>query len=1022
MTKVFHFLQSGKFLPTLLLFIAWGGGSISTSAQGNISVQGIVTDRRTGEPLIGANILIKGLKTGTVSNLDGGFRIDIPSLPATLSFGYAGYRPEEIDIYEKPSAAITVSLAENVLNEVVVVGYGTQKRSELTGAVASVNTAELQQAPLVSIDQGLGGRASGVQVTQTSGMPGAVASIRIRGTTSLQGGNEPLYVIDGFPVYSGGGFGTTGSHIQLSGLATINPSDIESIDILKDASATAIYGARAANGVVLITTKRGKKGRDNISFETNFGVYKVAKKIELMNAQEYAALINEAYTNDGLPAKYTGTELAEIARLGAGTDWQDEIFRNGYSQDYHLTFSGGDDKTQYALSGNYFNQTGIVIGTQFERYSLRLNLDRKVSQHVSLGVHLSGSQTESAGASGVTSSAMRITPVLPVYEDAVSGIYTSFVGSANPVATANGQKYDNSASRLLGDLYAQWEIIRNLKFKVLLGTDVFYTKANQYTSSLVTQSGRASASIGVDRTINWLNENTLTYDKAWGAHTIALLGGLTLQQNKSQYVSAASTTFVNDVMEYNNLGSGSVYGKPESNAPQWSLLSYLARVNYSLKNRYLLSINGRVDGSSRFGKNNKYGFFPSASAGWKISEETFFAPLRNIVPSLKVRSGYGFTGNTELGIYESLATLGSNSWTIGNQLVSGFYPDKMPNPDLKWEKTGQLDLGIDASFLKNRLHLSVDYYKKITTDLLYNESITAVSGYQTMLKNIGSVQNTGYELSIASDNLTGKFAWKTSFNISFNRNKVLELGGETYKLLENPENISKTEDFRRLIVGQPVGVFWGYRFDGIFQNEDEVNRQTSSISPKGVGLRRYKDLNGDGIVDAANDREVLGDPNPDFFGGLTNTFSYKGFELNVFLQYSYGNELYNYDAMDLELTTGEVNMYKDLVNRWTPDNPSNIYPKATTNRAQLVSDRFVEDASFLKLKSLSLSYRFPFIKSKHIKGLNVYVTGQNLITWTRYRGYDPESSYRGASTLLAGEDYGAYPQARSISAGIKIDY
>jgi hypothetical protein len=345
----------------------------------------------------------------------------------------------------------------------------------------------------------------------------------------------------------------------------------------------------------------------------------------------------------------------------------------------------------------------------------------------------------------------------------------------------------------------------------------------------------------------------------------------------------------------------------------------------------------------------------------------------------------------------------------------------MANPDLKWERTGQLDIGIDAGLLGNRLRVTADYYKKKTTDLLYNVAITGVSGYQTMLKNIGSLQNSGYEFAVESDNLAGAFKWTTAINIAFNKNKVLELGGEPYKSLDNSENISKSEDFRRLIVGEPVGVFWGYRFDGIFQNTDEANLQTGSTSPIGVGLRRYKDLNDDQKVDAANDREILGDPNPDFFGGFTNTFSYKGVELNVFFQFSHGNEVYNYDAMELEIPTGGNNVYKELANRWTPTNPSNVYPKASTNRAVLVSDRYVEDGSYLKLKTVSLSYSFPNVKSKHIQGIRVYVTGQNLITWTKYRGYDPEVSYRGASSLLAGEDYGVYPQSRTFLAGLKVD-
>lgn len=996
------------------------------------TVTGTVVDNLNA-PVIGANIMEKGTTNGTITDLDGKFTLEV-SGNAVLLVSYIGYISREVSVGSQTNLLIRLTEDTQALDEVVVVGYGSVKKSDLTGSVSSIKTTEIQQTPMVSIDQGLIGRASGVQVIQTSGMPGAAASIRVRGSSSLQGGNEPLYVIDGFPVYSGGGFGNTGGKTSLSGLATVNPSDIESIEILKDAAATAIYGARAANGVVLITTKSGKKGSDNISFETNFGFSEVSRKIDVMNAQEYAVLVNEAYENDGLKPYYDQAALSEIAQLGKGTDWQDEVFRRGVSQNYQLTFSGGDEKSQYAISGNYFKQDGVIIASGFERYSLRLNLDRHITNNFTVGTHLSTSYsinnsvaTETGGEGGVVTGAQKMNPILPIYSDELTGVYTQVNTPGtlvpNPVATAREQKFNNTASRLLGDIYMQWELIKGLTLKTSLGADVMYHKSNRYTPSTIYQSnGQARAEIGVNKTINWLNENTLTWNTQFGEdHSINALGGFTMQRNNSEHVLGSSSNYVNDVMQWNNLGAGSIYNAPASNAPEWSLMSYLARVNYTLKQRYLFSVNARVDGSSRFGANNKYGFFPSASAGWRISEEPFMESFKDILPSLKLRASYGLTGNTEIGAYGSLATLGSNSWVIGNQLVTGFFPNKIPNPDLKWEKTAQTDIGLDVGLFNNRLRLTADYYRKETTDLLYDVAITGVSGYNTMLKNIGSMENTGYEFSLESDNLDGSFRWTTTFNISFNQNKVLELGGEPYKEMAEGDGHLKTGSVRRLIVGQPVGIFYGYRFDGIFQNEEETKQQTSSASPIGIGLRRYKDLNGDGKVDAANDREILGDANPDFFGGLANNFSYKGFELNIFLQYNYGNEIFNMNAVELETPTGGQNAYRELLNRWTPSNPSDIYPKATTNRNVLISDRFVEDGSYLKLKTVSLSYGFPNIKIKHIQGIRLYVTGQNLLTWTKYRGYDPEVSYRGASTLEAGEDFGGYPQSRTFMFGVKLD-
>lgn len=1013
----------------IIIYKKTGQFSNNGIKQQNKRITGVVTDG-TNEAIIGANVIVKGTTLGTITDLDGRFSLDVPD-NAVLQVSYIGYTTKEVAVDNQTTIHITLIEDSKTIDEVVVIGYGSVKKSNLTGAVSSIKTTELQQTPMTSIDQGLAGRASGVQVTQTSGMPGAVASIRVRGSSSLQGGNEPLYVIDGFPVYSGTGFGSTGGKVQMSGLATVNPSDIESIEILKDASATAIYGARAANGVVLVTTKSGKKGRDVVTFESSWGLQSLSKKLEVMDAQEYAALVNEAYTNDGLSPVY---DLNEIAKLGKGTDWQDELFRTALTQSYQLSFSGGDEKTSYAISGGYFDQQGIIINSDFKRYSLRLNLDRQLSKTFKVGTHMSGSHTiakspptDVGGRDGVVTGALKMNPIQPIYENEETGEYTQMnipgILIPNPIATANEQIFNNATTRILGDVYAEWEFIPDFKAKVSIGTDIMYVKGNQYTPSNIYQAmGLASARVNVNRSVNWLNENILTWNKTINdIHTFNVLGGFTIQQNNVETVTAASQGFVTDALTYNNLGAASTYLQPGSTATQWSLMSYLARVNYSLYDKYLFSVNARIDGSSRFGDNNKYGFFPSGSFAWRMSEENFMESVRSVISNLKLRASYGFTGNTEIGVYESLATLGNNNWTIGNNLVTGFFPNRIPNPDLKWEKTGQMDIGLDVGFVDNRFRITADYYRKKTTDLLYNVAIPTTSGYSSMLKNIGSVENKGFELLLESDNITGAFNWTTAFNISFNRNKVLELGGEEYKEMDEGDGHLKTGAIRRLIVGEPIGVFYGYRFDGIFQNEAECAEQTSSASPIGVGLRRYKDLNGDGKVDANNDREILGDANPKFFGGLTNTFSYKGVELNVFLQYSYGNKIFNYNAMEFEAPTGGQNVYKDMVNRWTPSNPSDIYPKASTNRNLLVSDRFVEDGSYLKLKTLSLSYSFPKLKFKHIGGVRVFITGQNLLTWTKYKGYDPEVSYRGASTLEAGEDYGGYPQSRTYMFGIKLD-
>ena len=1035
MENLNHLGMPFRYALILLVSLFWG--AVGVSAQ---TLHGKVVDARTQEPIIGAVVSIKGFKgnvSGAVTDLNGNFSLEVKNTPVTIVASYTGYNNEEVEIYEVTDDKIQIDLKENLngLNEVVVIGYGSVSRKALTGAISSIDAGALQRTPIISVDQGLAGKAAGVQVVQSSGMPGAIASITVRGASSLQGGNEPLYIIDGFPIYSGTGFGETGGKAQLSGLSTLNPSDIESVEILKDAASTAIYGARAANGVVLVTTKNGKKGQDVISFNTYWGWSNVAKKLDVMKAQEYADLVNEARTNDGLEPYYSENDLEKISKLGNGTDWQNEIFRTGISQSYQLEFSGGDEKSQYSISGNYTDQSGNIINTNLKRYTGLVNLTRKLRKNFEIGLHATGSYminqmvpTDVGSNGGVVCAAVEMNPILSVYNDETTHTYTelNIPGEqiANPVATANEEKIINKTSRVIANIYGKWEIIPNLELKVSGGADIFYNKSYNYIPSTIYESGgTATATIGVTKTVNWLNENTLTWRHSFNKyHDVTLLGGFTLQQNNMDYVSASSSNFVTDKLTYNSLQSGSVYNEPTSSAEQWNLLSYLARADYSYKQKYFASLTTRVDGSSRFGANNKYGFFPSVSGAWVISEEPWFQSLKNTLSNLKARASYGFTGNTEIGVYQSLATLGTYNYIIGGSQVIGLAPDIIPNPDLKWEKTGQFDFGLDVDLFKDRLHLTLDYYYKKTTNMLYSVSVPYTTGYETMLENIGNMENNGWEFSISNDNIRTKvFDWTTNFNISFSKNKVLYLGGNSYKELPESDSGLKTGSVRRLMVGEPIGLFYGYVFDGIFQNEEETKEQTSSISPIGVGLPRYKDLNGDGKVDP-NDRTILGDSNPDFFGGLTNTFSYKNFQLNIFFQYSYGNDIFNMLGMELSNPTGNQNIFAKYVDRWTDTNPSPTLQKATTNRALIVSDRFIEDGSYLKLKSLTLSYQFSLKKSSFVKYLNLYFTTTNLITWTNYSGFDPEVSYRGSSTLESGEDFGGYPQSRSYTFGVKLNF
>ncbi|WKN44701.1 SusC/RagA family TonB-linked outer membrane protein [Tunicatimonas pelagia] len=1002
------------------------------------TISGKVYDSENNEPLPGVNILAKGTTVGTVTDIDGAYRLTAPDEVSTLVFSSIGYTTQEVAINGRSELNVTLSADVQSLSEVVVVGYGTVRKSDLTGSVASVDGEAIREMPLTSLDQGLQGQAAGVQVVQASGQPGAVATVRIRGGNSLQGGNEPLYVIDGFPIYNGNGIANARGQNQgnnanngpeVNPLAMLNPSDIESMEILKDASATAIYGSRGANGVVLITTKSGKRGKDQISFETYYGVQEVRKTIDVMNATQFAEMANEAYTNDGLDPIFS---QEEIASLGEGTNWQDEIFRTAPIQNYQLTFSGGDEKTTYSVSGGYFSQDGIITNSYFTRLSARANLSRKINEKLTMGTHLTVNRgksnvlqtsTDGGGNTGVVLGAIMMSPTLGIYEDEAQTRYTqtnSGILLPNPVATAREIDNISTTTRFLGDIYGEYEIIEGLTAKVSLGADILANKGDYYEPSFIYQgSGNGGRGrVSYLQSTTWLNENTLSYNKQLNEdHSINLLAGITFQGNRTEFVSASSQGFVTDALEQSNLQSGAIYNQPNTRTPEWGLLSYLGRVNYNLMGKYLFTFTGRLDGSSRFGEGNKYGFFPSGAIAWRAAEENFIQDL-GVFDDLKLRASYGITGNQEIGLYNSLATLASNNYVFGGNLVTGFRPNRVPNPALQWERTAQFDVGLDMGFVQNRFRVTADYYHKKTTNLLFSANIPWTSGFNDALQNIGSVQNQGVELTLGADILTGPLIWTSSFNIAFNRNKVLDLGEVDFFFAGGSSGHLKVNNVSKVAVGEPIGSFFGYLSDGIFQNEGEV---ASSAQPNAQpGDRRYRDLNNDGQITAEGDRTIIGLAQPDFFGGWTNNFQWNGFELNVFTQWNYGNDILNYNRFELELPTGGQNISADMVNRWTPQNPSTEFPRATRQRAILFSDRQLEDGSFLRIKTLTFAYNFPGLQSERIGGLRLYFTAQNLLTFTEYTGFDPEVSRYGATNLNLGEDYGVYPVAKTYMLGLSL--
>lgn len=993
------------------------------------SIQGKVLNSK-GEPQPGATVLIKGTKRGTTANENGVFVLKNVPDNAVLVISALGLKAREVRA-TGISGPLTVTLESGTeaLSEVVVVGYGQVKKSDLTGAVATVPVGEMKKVAVTSLDQAIQGRVAGVQVTQNSGAPGGSTTIRIRGGNSIQGDNEPLYVIDGVPFKNGGA--ESGSSFNV--LSTLNPGDVESMTILKDASSTAIYGSRGSNGVVIITTKRGKAGRTVISFDIYYGTQDVRRKYPVLNAKEYAAFVNEANTNDGLPAVYTPQQ---VEAFGEGTDWQDEIFRNAPIANYQLSMSGGDEKTQFAVSAGYFTQKGIVVNSDFNRYSFRVNLDRKINNKIKVGNSLTINRTStnqsrtdgSLGSGGlVTMAALQFPPLLKVRSEDGSYLINdpalNFTAD-NPVALAVDSKNKNTAYRFFGNIFGEYQIIEGLTLKVLFGIDGILQKQDSYLPRSVA-SGLAQGGVGYiynEQNVTWLNENLLTYSRTFNkVHNFSALVGYTQQENRTENNNASSRSYVNDILGTGNLGTGAVAIIPGSGIGGWGLVSYLGRINYGYRNKYLLTASFRADGSSRFGANNRFGFFPSAAVAWKVSEESFLKNNR-LISDMKVRVTYGTTGNQDgIGNYPAYSLLGTQNYVLGNNISTGLGPGQIANPDLSWEKTAQADAGIDLGLFNNRITFTADAYLKKTSNLLLNVTIPSSSGYSSAIRNLGKVQNKGIELSLSTINIDGAFRWTTDINYVANRNKVLDIGGTPQIFAGQVANIAQNVSSGIIRVGEPLGTFYGYVTNGLYQSEAEL-AGLADASAKKIGDRKYMDLNGDKKIDD-KDRQVIGSSQPEFSGGISNTFSYKGIDLTVFLQGVYGNRILNANRFELEYLNGTTNQDRDMLDRWTPTHTNTDIPRAATTRpANRISTRQIEDGSYLRVKNIQLGYNLPdaWLKSAKIHSARFYITAQNLITWTNYSGYDPEVNRFGQDSRSQGFDYASYPTAKTLLFGLNI--
>jgi len=1035
---------------SLLLLLLFTGCCFVSQAQ---QITGKITSAEDGFPLPGATVVIKNTTKGTSADNSGNFELSAES-GATLVISYVGFEKKELVLGSESVYNIALLPSAGLMKDVVIVAYGTVKKSDLTGSISSISSEDLNRTAPVSLDQALQGRAAGVQVTQVSGRPGGQTSIRIRGSSSINAGNEPLYVIDGMLITSDNGEtnagGTAGS--GLNGLSAISPGDIERIEILKDASATALYGSRGSNGVVLITTKRGRAGKSTISFDTYYGIQKVSKKLEMLNGEEFANYMNKYSEDSGLPfdVRYLIPE-----NIGKGTDWQEAIFRTAPMQSYQLSANGGSENTQFSISGGYYQQDGIILNSDFERFNLRSNLDQKVNKRVKVGSSISLSKIKSNGVltgaqssgtgtllPGATSSALLFPSTLPVLNPAVAGGYTlqddRGRNIGNPVADALETDNVTNNLRVIGNVYAIVNLAKGLNFKASAGVDAFSVKDNRFVPNYILRSkpNNGDAVVATVDGQSWLTEFTLTYANTIGKrHTYDLLLGNTYQGFHSERLFAFALDFPDNRTGWHSLGSAlnpQPSGTSESN---WGIKSYLGRINYSFDNRLLLTFTGRVDGASKFGKNNKYGFFPSGAIAWKLHEEDFIQKLGWFY-SLKPRFSYGVIGNQDIFPFASLATVGAVGQGVFNntQAYIGQEPLRYPNPDLKWERTTQADFGLDMEFAKGRIGVTFDVYQKQTTDLLLFTPLPATTGFTGALFNIGGLRNRGLELALNTVNLAGAFSWQTDLNFSTNRNEITSLAQG--KDIFVPGVLTVPAGWSILREGEPVGSFYGLLSDGLFQTNEEAmtSPHLKAQSPK-AGDRKYKDINSrdtqgkltgqpDGIIDEA-DRTIIGDATPDFIWGLTNKFSWKGIDLSVFIQGVQGNQIVNAYLFEIGSLNAETNVLREFYdNRWTPENPNNIYPKVNPSERNIFSDAQIEDGSFIRLKNITMGYTLPVKWQQRMKSNNfrIYASANNLRTFTKYRGYDPEVNAFGQSSLLQGIDYGGYPLATSFIGGIQLNF
>lgn len=995
------------------------------------TVSGRVISASDGQALPGVNVLVKETQIGTITDNDGAYQLTAPSPQDTLVFSFVGFVEQEVGIAARSVVNVELQVDEVFLDEVVVIGYGEVQRRDLTGSVASVTAEAIDRLPAASTDQLLQGQVAGVHVVTNSSRPGGGTSVRIRGTGSITSGSEPLYVIDGVPIYNDNKSvpGTGNNRVAPNPLATINPQDIQSVEVLKDASATAIYGSRGANGVVLITTKQGRAGDRVVSFSSSLGAQEAASTFDVLSSEQYVQFANEAAEFYGL-----GVVFPDPPSSYQTTDWQDLIYRTGLRQNYQLSVRGGDQDTRYAISGNYLNNEGIMVNSGFERYSARVNLDQTVSSVFAVRANLTASRglyavTNEGGlnyATGASLAAASFLPVVPVfnengeYSDQTQEVPFGSRPMENPVAWVDEIDDNTEVNRFLGKVEGVFDVLENLQVRISLGADVEDLKREGYsTRRLVQTNNDGTASINLSDRTNLLNENVVSYTTSFDEeHQLGVTGGFTWQNETTSFQSLQNADFVADITRTDDIGSGSQPGGPNvgSNRFEWTLLSWLGRVNYSFRDRYLLTVTGRADGSSKFGAGNKWGFFPSGALAWRIAEEPFMQGI-DALSDLKLRVSYGLSGNQEIGTYSSLARLGTQTYAFGGTEVIGYIPVSVANQELKWETSRQFDVGLDLGLFNQRLRLTTDYYRIDTEDLILPVTLPLGTGFGTSIRNTGSIRNEGIELALETFVDSGVFSWTSNLNFAFNDNEVIDLG-ESDRFF-GPSMLPGEIEGALIEEGRPIGVFWGYRTDGIINDQAELD----ALGYGELGGLKIIDQDGDGAISPA-DYTVIGNPHPDFVYGWTNTFTVGDFGLTAIIQGVYGNDIWNMNLNSLEQTDLELNSTeRRFENRWTPENAQEAtMPRAGFDRNEYSrTDNLIEDGSYLRLKTLTLSYNLP-ARLVGLRRARLYVQGHNLFTITDYTGLNPDVNTFGQGSINTGYDNAAYPLAREYTVGLDLEF